>query len=174
MRRAIALSAAVVVSTSSVAFAEGLVVEPSSAHLAPTGFEYRYDSTRTWLVGCFGYDWLHNSGPYPKTWTHAASFTPADGDYRAEFKRTWLEQFCAARLGIYNYVQVAWTDPSNPDTVYRGVIQVDAGGASKLSEVTCRVVDPTAPFDALQCERAVVDLASPGDAFVIVRVEGLD
>ena len=171
MRHAIALSAALLASTGSVALADALVVEPTSPNLVPGTFEYRYDSTRTWLLGCFGYDWLHGGGFYPKSWSHSAAFTPADGDYRAAFQPTWLERFCAAEMGIYNYVLVTWTDPANPVNTYRGVIQVDAGGTSKLGEVSCRLVDPASPSDAVQCERAVVDLSSPGDTYLIVHVD---
>jgi hypothetical protein len=168
------LALTLLAATSSVAQAEALVLEPSSPNLAPTGFDYRYDSTRTWLIGCFGVDWLHGAAIFPKTWNHSANFTPADGDYRAAFQPTWLERFCAAQLGIYNYVQVAWTDPSDATHVLRGVIQVDAGGTSKVDEVTCTLVDETSPFDAIQCEQAVVNLAGREDTYVIVHLEGLD
>lgn len=171
--KSLVLSAALIATTSSSALAQSLVLEPSSANLVPQSFEYRFDATRRWL-GCYSYDFLQGSGWYPKVWHHTAEFTPADGDYELSFQRSFTERYCAAEMGIYNYVSVVWTNPEDPSETYRGVMQIDAKGSTKLDEVTCTLRDATDPWNAIECEQASVNLSTAGAAYVIMNVVGLD
>ncbi len=156
----------------SSALADRLIVEPSSPDLTPESFDYRFDATRRWL-GCYSYDVLQGSGWYPAVWHHTAAFTPADGDFEVELRRSWSERYCAAELGINNYVQVVWTNPADPTQVHRGVLQVEANGTDKVDEVSCSLVDSSNPWNAIECERASVNVSGSGDAYIIIHFSGV-
>lgn len=166
-------AAALIVGSSSTALANTLIIEPTSANLVPVSFEYRFDAARKWL-GCFQYDVLQGSGWYPGAWYHTANFTPVDGEYEAEFSRTWTERYCAATMGIYNYVQIEWTNPNDPSEVYHGVMQIDAGGSQPFDEVTCKLADPSSPWNAIECQTAAVSFSGKGDATILINLVGLE
>lgn len=157
---------------SSTASANTLVVEPTSENVVIENFEYRYDAVRRW-VGCWQYDILQGSGWYPSAWYHTAEMTYVDGDYQAKFQPTLLERYCAAEMTYLNYVQIVWTDPNDASRVYRGVMQIDARGATAFDEVSCVLADPESPYNAIECERAYVNL-SARTATIVLHIDGLE
>lgn len=163
---------AVLIGGTSVASANTLVIEPTSSNLVPLTFDYRFDATRRWL-GCYQYDVLQGSGWYASAWYHTATLTQVDGDYEARFQRTWQERYCAADMGPYNYVNFVWTSPSDSTLQYRGVMQIHAGASASVDEVTCRLIDPTSPYNAIECDAAEVSFAGPRTT-IIVHLDGLD
>ncbi len=163
---------AVICGSSSTALAGTLILEPTSPNLVPAGLEYRFDATRKW-PGCFHYDILQRTGWYPAVWHHTSSFVSNDGDYEDNVNRNWKERYCGAALGLYNYVQVVWTDPNDPSHTYQGVLQVDMRGTATTDEVTCTLADPTSPWNAIECEMALVSLPSKGETTIVVHLDGL-